>query len=76
MKELFKLESFQKIMFYLFLTGFVIGVLYGIYIFSGKLKWVSIMPFLPVIYIISKGVKNNLSSFLKDFKTINNQLQA
>jgi hypothetical protein len=76
MKELLKLESFQKIVFYLFLTGIIIGVLYGIHIFSGKLQWVSIIPFFPVIYFISKGLKNNLSLFRKDFKTINNQIQA
>ena len=76
MKELLKLESFQKIVFYFFLTGFIIGVLYGIQVFSGKLQWVSIIPFFPAIYFISKGLKNNLSLFRKDFKTINNHLQA
>ena len=76
MKELLKLESFQKIVFYLFLTGFVIGALYGIQVFSGQLKFVSIIPFFPVIYFISKGLRNNFGLFLRDFKAINSKLQA
>ena len=70
MNELFRLKSFQKILFFMFLIGFIIGTLYGIHIFTNKLRFYSIMPFLPVIYIIAKGLYKNTPLLIKDFKSI------
>jgi hypothetical protein len=70
MKHLFRLESFQKIFLFLFLTGFIIGVLYGIHVFSNKLRYYSIIPFFPILYIIIKGLCENIPFFINDFKLI------
>lgn len=70
MKELLKLKSFQKVMFYMFLTGIVLGTFYGIHIFTNNLRFYSIMPFLPVIYIIVKGFYKNTPLLIEDFKSI------
>jgi len=70
MKELFRLQSFQKVLFYMFLIGFTIGVLYGIHIFSNKLRFYSIIPFLPVLYIVAKGLYRNIPFLINDFKSI------
>ena len=70
MKELFSLKSFQKVLFFLFLTGFIIGVLYGIHIFTDKLSFYSIIPFLPILYIIIKGLYKNIPFLINDFKLI------
>jgi uncharacterized membrane protein YfcA len=69
MKQLFRLESFQKILFFLFLTGVIIGALYGIHV-SNKLRNYSIIPFFPVLYIIIKGLYKNIPFFINDFKLI------
>ncbi len=70
MKELFRLKSFQKVLFFLFLTGFIIGVLYGIHVFSNKLRFYSIIPFFPVLYIIIKGLYKNIPLLINDFNSI------
>lgn len=69
MKQLFRLESFQKILFFLFLTGVIIGALYGIHV-SNKLRYYSIIPFFPVLYIIIKGLNKNIPFLINDFKLI------
>ena len=68
MKELFRLKSFQKILFYMFLIGIVIGTLYGVHTLTNKLWYYSILPFFPVLYIIVKGLYKNIPFFVKDFK--------
>ena len=70
MKELFELKSFQKILFYIFLIGIIIGTLYGIHIFTNKLGYYYILPFFPILYIITKGLYKNIPFFINDFKSI------
>jgi hypothetical protein len=70
MKELFSLKSFQKILFFMFLLGIIIGTLYGIHIFTNKLKFYSVIPFLPILYIITKGLYKNIPFLINDFKSI------
>lgn len=70
MKELLRLKSFQQILFWLFALGFVIGVLYGIYIFSDKLRYYSVIPFLPFVYFISRSLLKNSKLFFADFKSL------
>ncbi len=70
MKELLGFKSFQQILLCLFALGFVVGVLYGIYIFSDKLRYYSIIPFLPVVYFISRGLFKNSRLFFADFKSL------
>jgi hypothetical protein len=70
MKELFRLESFHKVLFYMFLIGFTIGFLYGIYVFTNRLRFYSIIPFLPIIYIIARGLYKNIPLLINDFKSI------
>jgi len=70
MKELFELKSFQKTLLFLFLTGFIIGVLYGIHVFSNKLRYYSILPFFPVLYFIIKGFYKNIPFLINDFELI------
>jgi hypothetical protein len=70
MKELLRLKSFQQILFWLFALGFVIGVLYGIYIFSDKLRYYSVIPFLPFVYFISRGLLKNSKLFFADFESL------
>jgi hypothetical protein len=70
MKELFRLKSFQKILFFIFLLGIIIGILYGIHIFTNKLKFYSILPFLPILYIITKGLIKNIPFLINDFMPI------
>ena len=70
MKELFSLKSFQNVLFFMFLIGVIIGVLYGIHIFTNKLKFYSIIPFLPIMYIIARGLYRNTPLLINDFKSI------
>jgi len=70
MNELFEFKSFQKTLLFLFLTGFIIGVLYGIHVFSNKLRYYSILPFFPVLYFIIKGLYKNIPFLINDFKLI------
>ena len=70
MKELFRLKSFQKVLFYMFLVGITIATLYGIHIFTDKLSFYSIIPFLPILYIIIKGLYKNIPFLINDFKLI------
>lgn len=71
MKELFRLQSFREILLLLFFLGFTIGVGYGIYLFSpDTFSYYLIIPSLPAIYIISKGLYKNIPLFINDFKSI------
>jgi len=70
MKELFELKSFQKTLLFLFLTGFIIGVLYGVDLFFDKLRFYSIIPFFPVLYFIIKGLYKNIPFLINDFRSI------
>lgn len=70
MQELFRLQSFQKVFFFMFLIGFTIGTLYGIHSFTNKLRFYSITPFLPILYIVTKGLYKNIPSLINDFKSI------
>lgn len=70
MKELLRLKSFRKVLFFMFLTGIIIGVLYGVHIFSNNLRFYSIIPFIPLMYIITKGLYKNTPLLINDFKSI------
>jgi hypothetical protein len=70
MKQLFLLKSFQKILFFMFLIGIILGTLYGIHIFTNKLRFYSILPFVPIMYIITKGLYKNIPFLINDFKSI------
>jgi hypothetical protein len=71
MKELFRLKSFQQILLLLFFLGFTIGVLYGIYLFSSdKFRYYSIIPALPALFFISRGLYKKSNLFFTDFKSI------
>lgn len=71
MKELFGLKSFQQILLLLFFLGFTIGVLYGIYLFSpDKFRYYSIIPALPALFFISRGLYKNIPFLINDFKSI------
>jgi hypothetical protein len=70
MKELFKLQSFQKVLFFMFLIGFTVGTLYGIHLFANKLRFYSIIPFLPILYIVTKGLYKNIPFLINDFRSI------
>jgi len=54
----------------MFLTGIITGTLYGIHIFTNKLSFYSIIPFLPILYIITKGLYKNIPFLINDFKSI------
>lgn len=70
MRELFKIKSFKKILFFLFILGIMFGTLFGIHIFTNKLRFYSILPFLPILYIISKGLYKNIPLLIIDFRSI------
>jgi hypothetical protein len=75
MKQIFSLESFQKIFFLMFFLGIVIGALSGIYLFSpDKFKIYSIIPTIPAFYIITKGLYKNGKLFFMDLKSIKEQI--
>lgn len=74
MKELLSLKSFQHILLLLFLVGFTIGVLYGIYLFSpDKFKFYLVLPSFPALFLISRGLYRNITSFMVDLKSITNK---
>lgn len=71
MKELFGLKSFQQILFWLFLFGVIIGVLLTLYFINpDKFRFILLIPSLPVLYFISKGLYKNSNLFLTDLKSI------
>jgi hypothetical protein len=71
MKELFRLKSFQQILFWLFLLGIVIGGLVAAYFINpDKFSIWLLIPSLPPLFFISKGLFNNSKLFFTDFKSI------
>jgi hypothetical protein len=71
MKELFGLKSFQQILFWLFLLGIIIGVLLTLYFINpDKFRFILLLPSLPVLYFISKGLYKNSNLFFVDLKSI------
>jgi hypothetical protein len=71
MKELFRLKSFQQILFWLFLLGIVIGGLSTAYFINpDKFSIWLLIPSLPALFFISKGLFNNSKLFFTDFKSI------
>jgi hypothetical protein len=70
MKELFSLQSFQKVLFFLFFIGFFIGIFYGIYILSNRLKFYSIIPLIPALFFIAKGLYKNIPLLINDCQSI------
>lgn len=71
MKKLFGLKSFQQMLLLLFLLGFIFGVLFGIYLFiPDKFKYYIIIPSLPALFFISRGLYKNSNLFFMDLKSI------
>lgn len=71
MKELFGLKSFQQILFWLFLLGIIIGVFLTLYFINpDKFRFILLLPSLPVVYFISKGLYKNSNLFFVDLKSI------
>ena len=71
MIELFGLKSFQQILFWLFLVGIIIGFLLTLYFINrDKFRLILLLPSLPVLYFISKGLYKNSNSFFMDLKSI------
>ncbi|SFF08685.1 hypothetical protein [Flavobacterium xueshanense] len=71
MKELFGLKSFQQILFWLFLLGIIIGVFLTLYFINpDKFRFILLLPSLPVLYFISKGLYKNSNLFFMDLKSI------
>jgi hypothetical protein len=71
MKQIFSLESFQKIFFWFFMLGFFLGVqLYLYFVDSIEFNFIFIMPFTPLLYFISKGLYKNGKLFFIDLKAI------
>lgn len=71
MKELFSLKSFQQILFFIFLSGLMIGVHLTLFGFSqNKFKSYAVIIWLPTIFIISKGLYKNSTLLLLDLKAI------
>ncbi|WP_426064773.1 hypothetical protein [Flavobacterium sp. DSP2-3-1] len=71
MIELSGLKSFQQILFWLFLVGIIIGVLLTLYFINqDKFRLILLLPSLPVLYFISKGLYKNSNSFFMDLKSI------
>ena len=75
MRELFGLKLFQVIFALLFSLGFISGTLIGIYLFSaGKFKFYILIPSIPALYFIVKGLYKNTILFLMDLKTISTKV--
>ncbi|MFV8361223.1 hypothetical protein [Flavobacterium sp. LS1P3] len=71
MKELLSLKSFQQILLWLFLLGIIIGVLLTLYFINpDKFKFYLIIPSIPALYFIGKGLYKNSNLFFTDLKSI------
>jgi hypothetical protein len=71
MEKLVCLKSFQKILFWLFLLGIVIGgVVTAYFINPDKFRIWLLLPSLPALFFISRGLHQNSKLFFIDFKTI------
>lgn len=71
MKELFGLKSFQQILLLLFLLGIIIGVLVTLYFINpDKFRFILLIPSLPALFFISRGMYKNINLFFMDLKSI------
>lgn len=71
MKELFSLKSFQQVLFFLFLLGFMIGAQVTLFGFNPhKFKSYSLIIWLPTILISAKGLYKNSTLLFMNLKTI------
>jgi hypothetical protein len=71
MKELLRLKSFQQILIWLFLLGIVIGGLSTAYfINTDKFSIWLLIPSLPALFFISRGLLKNSNLFFTDFKSL------
>ena len=71
MKELFGLKSFQHILFLLFFLGFMTGVLVTLYFINpDKFSFILLIPSLPALFFISRGLYKNSNLFFTDLKLI------
>jgi hypothetical protein len=71
MKELLRLKSFQQILIWLFLLGIVIGGLSTAYfINTDEFSIWLLIPSLPALFFISRGLLKNSNLFFTDFKSL------
>lgn len=71
MKQFFRLESFQKIFFWMFMLGFILGVQLYLYIANSKgYSFILLLPSVPLFYFIFKGLYKNGKMFFIDLKSI------
>lgn len=71
MKELVRLRSFQQILFWLFLFGVIIGGLLAAYLIKPeKFNITLLLPSIPALFFISRGLYKNSNLFIADFKLI------
>ena len=69
MKELFGLKSFQHILFLLFFLGVMIGVIVTLYFINpDKFRFSLLIPLLPALFLISRGLHKNGKLFFMDLK--------
>ena len=71
MRELFGLESFRRMLLNLFFLGLSFGVIFGIYLFSPEtFRFYFLIPIIPVLFLISRGLYSNVPLFMVDLKSI------
>lgn len=71
MKELVRLRSLQQLLFWLFLFGVIIGGLLAAYLIKPeKFNIVLLLPSIPALFFISRGLYKNSILFFADFKLI------
>ena len=71
MKELFRLKSFQQILFWFFLLGIIIGaVLTAYFMKPEKFSHILIIPSLPALFYIARELYKNIPLLINDFKLI------
>jgi hypothetical protein len=71
MKELVRLRSFQQILFWLFLFGVIIGGLLAAYLIKPeKFNITLLLPSIPALFFILRGLYKNSNLFIADFKLI------
>lgn len=69
MRELVRLRSFQQILFWLFLLGIIIGGLLVAYLIKPeKFNITLLLPSIPALFFISRGLYKNSILFFADFK--------
>lgn len=71
MKELLRLKSFQQILFWFVILGIIIGALATLYFINpNKFQFILLLPSLPALFFIGKGLYKNIPLLIKDLRSI------